>query len=60
MKKTKSLKIQYQLRERRYDRIAVPELRLCGVWLAKAGFEIGEQVQIEISENQLILKPAVK
>jgi len=35
----------------------VPELRLCGVWLERSGFKIGEQVQIIIKEQEIIIKP---
>jgi len=54
---TKQIKIQYQIRELRYSRKLVPQLRLSGVWLEKAGFEIGSMVNIEVKHNQLILKP---
>lgn len=39
-----------------YGRI-VPELRLCGLWLEQSGFKIGEQVQIIIKDQELIIKP---
>lgn len=39
-----------------YGRI-VPELRLCGVWLEQSGFKIGEQVQIVIKDQEIIIKP---
>jgi toxic protein SymE len=35
----------------------VPELRLCGVWLEQSGFKIGEQVQITIRDQEIIIKP---
>lgn len=39
-----------------YGRI-VPELRLSGVWLEQSGFKIGEQVQITIKDQEIIIKP---
>jgi len=35
----------------------VPELRLCGRWLERSGFRIGEQVQVTIKEQEIIIKP---
>jgi toxic protein SymE len=35
----------------------VPELRLCGQWLEQSGFRIGEQVQVTIKEQEIIIKP---
>lgn len=35
----------------------VPELRLCGVWLEQSGFKIGEQVQITVRDQEIIIKP---
>lgn len=39
-----------------YGRI-VPELRLCGVWLEQSGFKVGEQVEITIRDQEIIIKP---
>lgn len=33
----------------------VPQVNLCGKWLAAAGFEKGQEVEIIIQENQLII-----
>jgi len=35
----------------------VPELRLCGVWLERSGFKVGEQVQVTIKDQEIIIKP---
>lgn len=35
----------------------VPELRLCGEWLRRSGFRIGEQVQVTIKDQEIIIKP---
>ena len=33
-----------------------PCLNLTGVWLEKAGFGVGQQIEIRIEESQLIIK----
>jgi toxic protein SymE len=40
-----------------YSMRIVPELRLCGIWLERSGFKIGEQVQIIIKDQEIIIKP---
>jgi toxic protein SymE len=40
-----------------YNGRIVPELRLCGVWLEQSGFKIGDQVQITIRDQEIIIKP---
>lgn len=39
------------------DKKAVPELRLIGQWLEQSGFKIGEQVQITVRDQEIIIKP---
>ena len=34
----------------------VPKINISGIWLKNAGFEIGQNVKIEISNNQIIIK----
>jgi hypothetical protein len=34
----------------------VPMLRLTGKWLAKAGFEIGQLIDIEVKRGKLIIR----
>jgi len=34
----------------------VPELRLCGDWLAEAGFGTGDTVQVEVYKKELRIK----
>ena len=36
----------------------VPELRLCGLWLVQSGFKIGEQVQVIIKDQEIIIRAA--
>jgi toxic protein SymE len=40
-----------------YSTRIVPELRLCGQWLERSGFKIGEQVQVTIKDQEIIIKP---
>ena len=35
----------------------IPKLRLTGLWLVKAGFRPGQKVQVEVTPNQIVLKP---
>jgi toxic protein SymE len=35
----------------------VPFLRLCGRWLRDAGFPIGRNVKVEVSEGRLTIEP---
>lgn len=39
------------------DKKAVPEVRLIGQWLEQSGFKIGEQVQVVIKDQEIIIKP---
>lgn len=40
---------------RQYTSVEVPQLRINGKWLEAAGFEIGGQVNIDVSKGQLII-----
>jgi len=35
----------------------VPWLNVSGVWLEQAGFGIGDQIEITVRQNELIIKP---
>lgn len=50
----KILKISYLFANKK----AVPKIDLSGQWLKNAGFEIGQNVKIEVSENQILIKNA--
>jgi toxic protein SymE len=54
----RKLKVYPKYRQLTYTQKSVPELRLCGVWLEQSGFKIGEQVQITIKDQEIIIKPA--
>jgi len=55
--KTRKVKLyrKYRAVTPRHYRI-VPELRISGDWLAAVGFKAGLFVEIEVSENQLLMK----
>jgi hypothetical protein len=48
----KKLKICYMWQGKKQ----VPKINISGEWLQKAGFEIGENVNIEVSRNKLIIQ----
>jgi len=54
----KKLKIQPKYRQLAYSQKFVPELRLSGMWLEQSGFRIGDQVQVTIKDQEIIIKPA--
>lgn len=54
----RKLKVHSKYRQLAYSEKLVPELRLCGLWLAQSGFKIGEQVQITVRDQEIIIKPA--
>lgn len=48
---------KYRPQANSYSMRIVPELRLCGVWLERSGFKIGEQVQVTIKDQEITIKP---
>ncbi|CAG0935420.1 hypothetical protein TFLX_04260 [Thermoflexales bacterium] len=56
MSQTRQIRIISELRQRPYStETIVPFIRIRGRRLETAGFEIGDDVQIEVREHQLIL-----
>ncbi len=56
MPQTRQTRIISEMRQRPYStETVVPFIRLRGRCLETAGFEIGDDVQIEVREHQLIL-----
>lgn len=53
----RKLKVHPKYRQLTYGQKYVPELRLCGLWLEQSGFKIGEQVQVVIKDQEIIIKP---
>jgi hypothetical protein len=52
----RKLKVQPKYRQLTYGDQWVPELRLCGLWLQQSGFKIGEQVEVTIKDQEIIIK----
>ena len=50
------LKIYHSFRSR--DKKAVPEVRLIGRWLAESGFKIGEEIQVTIKDQEILIRRA--
>lgn len=57
MEKIRKLTVYTKFRERRYDTIIIPEIRLVGRWLEKIGFVQGQMVKIELQNGKLIISP---
>ena len=55
--KNRTAKISYLLAKAQFKRSLKPKLTVSGDWLKIAGFEIGEQVEIQVFENKLIIQP---
>ena len=36
-----------------------PQINLNAKWLAEAGFEVGEQIDVEVRENELVIRRLV-
>lgn len=58
---TRINKISFQIARPRWKRSYIkPKITICGNWLQKAGFEVGKNVEIEVYQNKIILKPIKK
>ena len=55
MSKTRLRKVYRKYRERRYDGIEVPEIKLQGHWLAKAGFCSGCRFEVNVQKGKIVL-----
>ena len=54
--KMRKLKISSKFHKAQFKTSLKPSLNLSGDWLQKAGFEIGENVTISVSQNLLIIQ----
>ena len=58
MKHIRRRKLQASHQSRSYSTYKiVPSLHLAGVWLEESGFKAGDQVEITVKANELIIKP---
>jgi len=55
MEKVRRKKVYSKYRDRTYDRIKVPEIRLEGKWLEKFGFKKDSQIIIQPEQNKLTI-----
>ncbi|MDR2949934.1 MAG: type I toxin-antitoxin system SymE family toxin [Prevotella sp.] len=53
------LKLQPLYRQLQYGETVVPELRLNGRWLERAGFDFKKYVSVTIMDGLLIIKPVI-
>ena len=57
VKKIRKRTIGYQPRPTLFNKIRfVPALQLAGVWLEKAGFETGDQVEVVVKDGEIIIR----
>jgi toxic protein SymE len=55
MEKLRKKKVYTKFRNRTYDNITIPEIRLEGKWLEKLGFKQGETILIQQETNKLTI-----
>ncbi|MBV7532858.1 SymE family type I addiction module toxin [Chitinophaga sp. sic0106] len=58
--KSRIAKIHYKSVPRDTYYRKVPWLNLSGVWLEKLGFDVGDNIKIEIQQNSLVITVAEK
>jgi Toxin SymE, type I toxin-antitoxin system len=58
--KSKTAKIHEKGVERTYGWKSVPWLNLSGIWLEKAGFDIGDSIAIAVTRNKIVITVAEK
>lgn len=54
---TRKLTISSIFVKSQWKRSLKPKITISGDWLKQAGFDIGKQIEIQIFENKLIIKP---
>lgn len=53
----RSLKVQSKHRANRWSETFVPELKLCGHWLADWGFPAEGRVEVKVSRGLIVIRP---
>lgn len=51
----RQLKIYPKHFARTYENVIFPEIRLCGKWLKKSGFNSGQAVKVQYEMNKIII-----
>lgn len=54
-RRKRTLKVCEQFRTTRGGDRVVPQIRLCGKWLADAGFQIGDSVLVVVGDHELYI-----
>jgi hypothetical protein len=54
---SRTAKISYLFKKAQFKRSIKPKIQISGDWLQKAGFEIGAEIEIQVYQNKLIIKP---
>ncbi len=55
MAKYKTLKVYSKYQRRKYGYARIPEIRLCGKWLKDLGFNIGDEITIEVYAKSVMI-----
>ena len=55
MEGKKYIKIGRVYRQRKWDSIVVPEIRINGIWLEELGFKVGDELEIIFSSDRLLI-----
>lgn len=55
--KIRELTVSYQYVKNLWKKTTIkPKITICGKWMNKAGFEVGDKVTISVSKNLLIIQ----
>jgi len=58
IKKNRSVRVSYLFAKAQFKSSLKPKITLSGDWIAKAGFDIGEELAIQVEHGKItILKP---
>lgn len=58
--KNRQLRLQPKFQALAYRTKVVPELKLCGLWLKEQGFYVGQMVEVEVHQGELVIRPVVE
>ena len=56
---TRRMKVYEKPGSYNYSSGQVPEMRIGGMWLSKAGFNIGDHVELAVEEDQITIRRIV-
>ena len=55
VKHLRQLKVYQKSSQRAYKYVSLPEIRLMGKWLQKAGFKCGQNVRVLHQKNRIVI-----